>query len=260
MMSGFKFLITMTVLQVTLWSGSLYAKDNSEDQNFPFKLSDTEARLVLHDFASCSVDGNKSVARQLALMHPLDPLLHDTANKLTDRECLETRYIAKTRLKFMPVSLRYTIAEALIHKEMKQYFPAKFDGVPALDHGEAPKINTESLPVEPEKKKAALLGFEWEFQNWVIDSLGECAVRQAVPQSRQLVDTRPGSKAEKEALVVMEGYFAKCRPQGLALTMNEFDMRGAVAVNYYRLALASFNPDTDIADKTKKQAMIGAKE
>jgi hypothetical protein len=210
----------------------------AEDKNFRIQASETDARRAMQTFASCTVNRNRAGARQMALMQPLDPRLHSASSELVEDKCLDVRDQAM-RLKFRSAAMRYAIAEALVHKEMKDYLPTSFKTVPALDHGQAPKIDNARLPSAADKRQATLLAYERGFHIWLVDSLGECAVRLAPSESRKLLDTRLGSTAEKETLAAMDPHFARCRPEGMVVTIDEFDTRGAVAANYYRLASAT---------------------
>jgi len=69
-------------------------------------------------------------------------------------------------------------------------------------------------------------------------SVGECAVRSDPIAARALLKTRLNSKEEARALQAMAFVFGGCLPKGTQVRFDATSMRGAVAVNYYRLANA----------------------
>jgi hypothetical protein len=71
-----------------------------------------------------------------------------------------------------------------------------------------------------------------------LSMVGECAVRGNPGGARDLLKARLNSKEEDAAVQTMMPAFASCLPKGAQVRFNIRSLRGTVAVNYYRLALA----------------------
>ena len=71
-----------------------------------------------------------------------------------------------------------------------------------------------------------------------LSTVGECAVRANPQGAHSLLSARLNSNEESAAVQAMMPAFASCLPKGQQVRFNILSLRGTVAVNYYRLALA----------------------
>ncbi len=70
---------------------------------------------------------------------------------------------------------------------------------------------------------------------------GECVVRQEPAKARYWLLTPPDSPEEISRINDLRPAFADCLNEG-TMKFNRTTMRGAVAINYYRLAMATRVP------------------
>jgi hypothetical protein len=137
-------------------------------------------------------------------------------------------------------TLRYTLAEALVAREFSKPKPSLSD-VPPLDH---PKVVAADFQLKSgmrpsrrrdewlaQARKAAIVGA-------FMSSYGECVVRSDPIGSHQLLMTEVTTAPEALAFGKLKPSLASCLPNGQKLAFNKAGIRGAIAVNYYRLAKA----------------------
>jgi hypothetical protein len=206
-----------------------------------------ELRDYTEEYSRCMVRFHHADARALILSNtPNDRLERDFGNLYTSKplasvqECERLFIRDKVAFQLQPDAFRGALAAALIAKDMPKAEAGNFaDRAPlshwavntpavlTVEHGDAAKLGT--------KDRAAVeqIGRAW------LSRYGECLVRGNARSAHDLILSKPGSAAEASALAQMNPVFAGCLAQGETMTFGKVVLRDAVAVNYYRLAMAA---------------------
>lgn len=230
--------IAASLLAVCSMPGHASAQDELEPGDVPVVAAERDARIAMHRFTQCLVGREPETARAIVLMDPLTLGFSERVSSILDDRCVETRE-RDTQLTIQHIAVRYALADVLISREMDDVPGLDFSQVPALSRSGPPQINEARLPADEAQRTLILTANQRAFNAWLTDALGECVVRTRPGAVKSLLDTRIGSQTEREAIIPVEAAYARCLPEGFDLNLEVFDMRGGVAVNYYRLASAA---------------------
>jgi hypothetical protein len=119
-----------------------------------------------------------------------------------------------------PILIRTALAQALVESEPTIALP-DLATVPPLEHG----------TVKRASDKNAATGI-------AMSRLGECVVRAAPDSSGRLVRSAVASPDESAAFEALKPAVSSCLSAGATVAFSPELLRGAVALNYYRLAKA----------------------
>lgn len=208
-----------------------------------------ELRDYTDEYSRCMVRFHHADARALILSNtPNERLERDFGNLYTSRplasvqECERLFIRDKVAFQLKPDAFRGALAAALVAKDLPQAETGNFadraplshwavstPAVMTVEHGGA--ADTGKLGA---KDRAAVeqLGRAW------LSRYGECLVRGNARSAHDWIMSKPGSAMETSALAQLSPVFAGCLAQGESMTFGKVVLRDAVAVNYYRLAMA----------------------
>lgn len=196
-----------------------------------------EARKITDRFAECAARRHLDRA-QAFVLDPVSYFKRADAQRLFDHLCLTTFAMQRAILKAKRNHMRYAMAEALISIQYRNGLPADMHLAAPLNHAvwESPA----PLPVDakPEEIEAWQRDEQGRLTGEYFSTLGECVVRAAPMQSYALVITKPATKAETAQFKALAPSVANCVKQGEQLNASKFALRGAIALNLYRLARA----------------------
>jgi hypothetical protein len=150
---------------------------------------------------------------------------------------------ATFKITFAGEPLRFALAEALIERDWRSTGPTDFADVPALpsqpvqpreafDAGQA-KLSSRTRKAALQAEYDQSVATAWLFR------FGECVVRRDGGNAKAWTLSVPNSAAETSFIRALNPSFGACLPDGKALTFNRLLLRGAMAVNYVRLAEAN---------------------
>jgi hypothetical protein len=200
-------------------------------------LSQDEGRIVMQNFASCMADVRNRNAQAFLALDPATPL--NVQTKLLHPACLPVKASAR-----MPTSLtmharmqhyRYAMAEALLLRANRRSTPVIAATAPRLDHSmiaagaPAPANWVGGLSTWPAEISRS-------HQDARLSAFGECVVRASPDQSWALLKSDVASKAETAVFTALTPTLARCLAQDRSVQLGKFNVRGAVALNYYRLS------------------------
>ena len=117
-----------------------------------------------------------------------------------------------------PILIRFALAQALIQSQPALALPS-LQTVSPLGHGVLPKNPSNSVKV-----------------GMGMSAVGECVVRAAPDVSTRLVRSDIASDAESAAVEALKPALSGCLTAGQTFVFSPEMLRGAVALNYYRLA------------------------
>lgn len=199
-------------------------------------IDPTKVRDIAQKFATCAVRKRP----ELASKYVLDPniwLGERDFRKLFDPACVPTDGRGYKALAGGRQQMRFALAEALVRREFPSAGMVDVLAAAPLDHTLPPleRLQQSAKPRPPEKpedlEKARMA-------SQAIAMLGECVVRSHPAAAHGLLLTDPGSDHEARYLEALQPAAGNCVEKGAAISLTKFSLRGAIALNYYRLSKA----------------------
>ncbi|WP_309623993.1 hypothetical protein [Novosphingobium sp.] len=217
-----------------------------------------ELREYTREYARCMVLYQHVEARGLVLSNtPNDRLEREFASIYTTKPLAKVmgcdRLVIRDGHAFIlqPDLLRGALAQELVIADLKVAEVDNFASRARLSHWLPGSLADYAAkrPLQPgparhitiEQAYAEEMGRAW------LSRYGECIVRSNSAASYSWITTKPGTPAEKAAMTALQATFAACLAQGETLTFGKAVLQGAVAINYYRLAMASPVPANGVA-------------
>lgn len=241
-------LLRALVITVALHSASLAAQLKPEVETgsripkAPEEFPIDRTREVVALFAECGVKKFAQLAHDMVL----DVAKFRVDNrylKAADPDCLvqaTSAPYAVVQLRMDPQTFRAAAADALVKRNLASFDPTQVKSAAPLKH---PSVDPADYVPKPgarnrwkqadydETKKRDLAAV------WLL-AFGECAVRANPVGARNILQTKINSDEELQALWAMMPAFSACLDRGRQLGTERAALRGAVALNYYRLAFA----------------------
>ncbi len=162
--------------------------------------------------------------------------------QLLQQSCVPGQLGDVVQVTFSDDQYRYAIADALVRRELAAVPPPTLDDVAPLAHGgptAPPKIDARGRPLAGRALQAATHSYDKQRAANYLWRYGECVVRVDPAAAKALLMTEPASKEENARLSAMGTALGTCLGEGKSLEFGKADLRGTIAVNYYRLAHAA---------------------
>ena len=202
-----------------------------------FDLSSPHSRGVMAEFAECMARSYNRDARLLVAI--------DDASALTpeQRKSFRPECLFKTKasaLRGGHALYRYALAEALIRRDYRKTLPPD----PALAAPITHPILAADAPMPSTWAASGSSADQWSaFRDRgraysVVSAFGDCVVRAAPAKSWALLQTKVTSAAEKAAMAGLSAEMGSCVPAGTKIELSPNNIRGTIALNYYRLSQA----------------------
>ena len=176
--------------------------------------------------AACHLAGDKKRLEAALLADPASGAFDDWAAQ-KDTTCTSAN--VQTRGDFY----RYAVSEALFRRDYRRGTPASFASVPPLSHARG-AVKTKAMASRKMRDEDNAL----QASAIKLSMLGECIVRNDPATSHALLAANAGTPDEMTALTNLMPSVEGCT-RGQATKMAIDDLRGAVALNYVRLAKAA---------------------
>ena len=212
-------------------------------QNRDSELNFRETRTMLHQYGRCVVKLEQALASQAISRNVDNGELLRRYDRLIVGKCLPMGYATVAKVQFKGDQYRYALADALVRKELAAAPAPDLETVPQLDHrdpGLPPTISSASGKRLSEKKfQEALRGHEQAQAFTYLSRYGECVVRVNPAAARALLLTDPETPGEAAQFNAMQTALGTCLPENQTRGFGKLALRGTIAVNYYRLALAA---------------------
>jgi hypothetical protein len=206
--------------------------------------NDAEVRKVTRDYASCVVKKHGDRASEAIMTDSGNGDIQRRYSDLIDSACLSS-VAGSVQLKFGGDHFRYALADALVNTRIANDPVTSFaDRLPLAHIAKPDNAALEaSLATAHGKAQREELQKTYDRQlatSW-LSRYGECVVRQEPTKARYWLLTPPDSPEEISRINDLRPAFADCLAEG-TMKFNRTTMRGAVAINYYRLAMATRVP------------------
>lgn len=216
-------------LTAVVWPLSALAKSES---------GDAEVRRIAFDYANCVVRKNHSRAAALILSNADNTAIKHDYLSLLDRDCMKSG----VGLKFGMDQFRYGLADALVRADLSAREDKDFSDRLPLAHLAMPtrdELAVRLAATSSKKKRAEMQDdFNKEFSISWLSRFGECVARRNPVASKYWILTVPDSPEEISRINALRPDFSECLDKG-TLAFSRSVLRGAVALNYYRLAFAT---------------------
>lgn len=188
------------------------------------------SRAVLAEYSRCIVRRKHDAAARAVLGD--GPIGRDEGLNISD--CMPDR----SRMRATAVQMRYGFADALVAADIKAP-PADLAAVAPLAH----------RPFVDRPMPAVVAADPARVERWnafaqaatayaTLSPLGECVVRANPGAALRLLRTPVESDEEKNAIGGLGTALTGCVATGAPLSVNRFALRGTIALNFYRLAMA----------------------
>ncbi len=217
-------------------SSSATAKTSSKEEK--------ATRKLMHDYARCVVKGQGDRASEAIIANSNNATISKQYASLIDDDCL-TRTGGSVTMRFGGDLYRYALADALVSARLASTNDTSFSDRLPLAHLPAPDraaFDEEIVTIKSKRKRGEL---EESFAKGTVvawlSRYGECIVRHDPVKARLWLLTPPDGPEEISRINDLRPAFSACLGNG-TMTFNRVTMRGTVAINYYRLAMATRLP------------------
>lgn len=201
-----------------------------------------QARALIASYGECIVKREERLAAQAILADPGNGGIMSRYPRLVQPTCLSSRLGDAVRVEFSGDQFRFAIADALVQRQLASLPVPMLDAVPRLAHGdpiEPSPTDRSGRKLKESAYKQALYGFQEAQTSAYLSRFGECVIRVDPDAARALLMTEPASGEETARFAAMGMALATCLPEGRKLSLGKLALRGTIAVNYYRLAMAA---------------------
>jgi hypothetical protein len=204
-------------------------------------IDPTKVRDIAQEFAICAVKHRPELASKFVLDSAAEMERHEFRT-LFDPDCVPTDGRGFVAIRGGRTQMAFALAEALVRRQYPAAAQVDINSAAPLDHTlpELPLASPSRTPWSPEalqdleKSRAASLA---------IFILGECVVRAHPVAAHGLLLTEPGSDLETRYLEALQPAAGNCIEKGAAISMTKYSLRGTIALNFYRLAMAPRVPE-----------------
>jgi hypothetical protein len=207
------------------------------------ELSTKKTRAVVHAYAQCIVKRQPVKAAEAIVRNADNATLLRNYPKLMNGDCLTLGSSDVVQARFGGDLYRYALADALVNRDLATFSGNDFSAVPKLDHrapGEPPaRINAKGKKLGAKQYEAAVASHDEAKALTYLSTYGECVVRSAPAAAQALLLTTPDSPEETARFRALSPALSSCLPAGATLKFGKVTLRGTIAVNYYRLAMAA---------------------
>lgn len=227
--------LSAPAIATALWATAAFGQSSFIGQPDQLDWNERATTGDLQRFAECAVRLHPKEASQLVL--DVSGLAMQKYRAVVfDADCLSPTMLA---LKIPPAEARFAIAYALVRNQLQTFDPSTLPlasplPVPNLIPQYPPsnrRISQKELQEREYRKKRAESVL-------ALQAFGECVVRANPHASRAVLFAKPNSADETQAFNSLMPALSGCLIKGHEFRVDKSSMRGALAVNYYRLAMA----------------------
>jgi hypothetical protein len=228
-----RWIFALTVLPLAV---SVSATESAKEK--------AQTRRVMFNYAACVVKARHARASDAILANADNETISRRYSDLIIDSCLG-EVAGGGQMKFGGDTYRYALADALVNADYRMTGETDFSNRLPLAHlTTAPQSELDAaLAITKSKRRRTELQDQFVKQTGIawLSRYGECVVRQNPAKARLWLLTRPDVPEETSRINDLRPAFEACLDNG-TLKFNRVTMRGTVAINYYRLAMATVQP------------------
>ena len=228
-------------MRLVLWIASLVP---IAAQAAPAKsdFSPSEVRSLTAKYADCVVGERGPLAWRIMRDNPGNEVIIKRYPAILIPSCIAEIKPWGLDMRFPGDIYVNALAEALFRKFLTGVSLKDLASVPALTHRPFPVIDEAKLPKNRRLAEVARERFNNTLGTAYLSRFGECVARQTPDGAKDLLSSAMDSEAEKAAFSRLQSALGKCLSSGTQLKFGKSVLRGAIAMNYVRLADAAY-PD-----------------
>lgn len=199
-----------------------------------------ETIRLADDYAACLVRNRHDVAAMAILSNADNSEILDRYPRLIDSSCLNST----GGLRFKADAFRYSLANALVRADLANVSLNDLGDVLPLQHLIVQPELPEDVDLKTLSRKARadhaekVRSFTKAATISYMSQYGECVVRANPDGVKQVLLAKVATPEERARLQALMPSLSGCMPQGRSLTFSPVVLRGSLAINYYRLAHA----------------------
>ena len=201
-------------------------------------------RKLALDYGKCVVKGHHEKASEAILSAANNKQITGKLNELISSDCLGS-LAGDVSMRFPKDTFKYALADALVNADFASAGPATFDDrLPlAQPYGITPEDAAAQLAKarNDRQRKAVQADIDAARALAWFSGFGECVSRRDPVATRYWLLTPSDIPEENTRIKALQPAFGACLQQG-TMKLNRSVMRGTVAINYYRLAMATVVP------------------
>lgn len=211
-----------------------FASDSAKEQ--------ARLRKITFNYAICVVRKHHEKASEAVLATASNTEINGRLSQIIDSDCLGKAAGRAVEMRFPNDTYRYALADALVNADFVSHGDPLFANRLPLAQPAAISEEKQTELLAKVKTDRQRKGMREEFgkQNafaWLA-RYGECVVREDPVNARYWLLTPPETPEETSRIRAMQPAFGVCLHEG-TMHFNRVTARGTVAVNYYRLAMAT---------------------
>lgn len=224
------------------------------------EMSEAKARKIGRDYGDCVVGERSEIARRYVVNDVTDGEVMRWKKGVVVPFCLSNTSVRGSVEAIFPADhYRYVLAQALFKRDLAKLAPPNLTDVAALSHRPMPEpLDATSLPTDVKKAEEMRTALANRSVAHLADMLAECSVRRDPVNAKALLAAPIGTREENDAFKAFGPAMAHCIPTGKQVRLNRTVTKGAVAVNYYRLAAASGLLPADLLPKAGEEPALRA--
>lgn len=209
---------------------------------------ETRLRQVAADYAKCVVHKSRAKASEAVLSTADNKAVMRKFTQIIDSDCMLKSVEADAeavQMRFPGTTLQGAIADALVNADFATRGDESFaDRLPLAQPAmlEPEQEASELAKAKDERERQVLQAafVEYKARAWMA-AYGECVVRQNPEGARYWLLTPPDAPDEMSRIKALQPALSACLRAG-SIKFTRTILRGTVAINYYRLALATRVP------------------
>lgn len=204
-----------------------------------------KVRKITFAYATCVVRKHHDKASEAILATADNDTIISKFAQIIDADCLGAAAGSGVDMRFPADSYRFALADALVNADFASRGDVSFaDRLPLaqpllVSRDEAAQRLAKAKG--DRNRKEVQEGIDKGNALALLARYGECVVRRDPVKTRYWLLTQPNAPEEDSRIKVLLPAFADCLGEG-TVKINRITMRGTVAVNYYRLAMATVVP------------------
>ncbi len=200
-------------------------------------------RTIMFDYAKCVVKQRHARAAEAILKNAGNDEINKKYSDLIRGDCLVSAANGEAEMTFGGDLYRYALADALVNADLAKTSDSDFSNRAPLAHVE-PYLQVEldaALAKIKSARKRAEVQEMFDNQSTVswLSRYGECVVRHNPVSTKAWLLTAPNAPEESVHIAALQSAFGDCLVGRQTQKFNRMTMRGLVAINYYRLAMAA---------------------
>lgn len=204
--------------------------------------SKEEIREIADRYGDCVVKNRESVVRDyiLGIISESKAVRAKRQESIIVSSCVNRAMdVGGAQMRFPSDFYRYSMAQALFKVDKPKLSLADLTGVAPLDHRKVKPWDEAKTPKSKKKAKQKRKSYDQRLRASIVSAYGECVVRAAPDAARQLLVSETASDEENAAFQALSPHLGGCVPQAVKVSFTRVELKGTIAVNYYRLSHAA---------------------